>query len=100
MMAVALRVLVLVPLVFAGYRAWGPWRVAQLARFPTLDQLERALQWDSQDSQIHFQIALYKRDSLESRDLQASSKSLGRAIELNPHRWQYRFEAGRLWELP
>ena len=98
-MAVALRVLILVPLVFAGYRVWGPWRATQLATVPTLDRLERALQWDPQSSQIHFQMALYKRDSLESRDLQASAESLVRAIELNPHSWQYRFEAGRLWEL-
>lgn len=99
MMAVSLKVLIVVSLVFAGFGAWGPWQAARLTSTPTPDRLERALQWDPQNSQIHAQLALYQRDSLESRDLQSSSKSLVRAIELNPHSWQYRFEAGRLWEL-
>lgn len=100
MIVAILRVLILLPLLFAGYRVWGPWRAALLASSPTtMDRVARALQWDPQNSLIHYQMALYLRDSLEFRDLRASSKSLARAIELNPYGWQYRFEAGRLWEL-
>jgi len=93
-----LQVLLILAIAASCREVYGRWSALRLSATSGAADLERALQSDPENPELHFRLARSYRAST-SPDLGAAAESLDHAIELNPHDWHYYFEQGRLQEL-
>ena len=93
-----LQLLLILALAASGREVYGRWSALRFAATLGVEGLDRALQADPENPELHFRLARSHRDSTHP-DLDAAAESLGQAIELNLHDWHYYFELGRLQEL-
>ena len=99
MIARALQLLLILAMATSGWTVYGRWSALRLFAASGIADLERALEVDPDNPELHFRLALTYGDDSTDHDLNAAAESLDQAIELNPHDWHYHFEQGRLQEL-
>lgn len=94
------RVLFSFLLLAVGWKVFCQFAAVQVSlSTPGVEGAQEAIRWDPDGPAYSFQLGLMHRDDLKYRDLVASRTYLERAVELNPHNWQYWLELGRSYEI-
>ena len=67
-------------------------------RSPDVDGLLRAAELDARNAKVQARLARLYRDGPGGRDADAALRRFERAVELNPHAWNFRVELAELYE--
>jgi len=94
------RVLFSFLLLAVGWKVFCQFAAVQVSlSTPGVEGAQEAIRWDPDGPAYSFQLGLMHRDDLKYLDLVGSRTYFERAVELNPHNWEYWLELGRSYEI-
>ncbi len=90
------RVLFSLLLLAVGWKVFYQFAAVQVfLNIPGVEGAQEAIRWDPDGPAYSFQLGLMHRDDLKYLDLVGSRTYFERAVELNPHFWEYWLDLGR-----